>query len=325
MLIFRTDPAAPDGWSRLERCVLLGVHAAPRSTLRFCISGKVRFHEYLKSRRIPILTVPQWEKIPVSRFHALVIDTCRWNEVDLRMATDFKNAGIPVLAVRDPGDPETPYADWVLGGSLLTDTNSDTGGFPGPILHPRFRHVHSASRFYHHRVLDVLIHLEDRIRYRELKRMVETLSRYGYRIRIGPMPGVKKNLKSTLSRKFPRIRWVGKVECMARAMANVDIAVIAPAAATFEAAATGTPAIYLSSNEVEIQAALKLEGLGLGKTIRHPRKTPLLDIISSMDRTTRAGMGDRGKRLVDGMGLFRTLDFLRREHIITGMKGETVK
>ena len=322
MLIFRTDPAAPDVWSRLERCVLLGVHAAPRSTLRFCMSGKFRFHEYLKSRRIPTLTIPQWEKIPITQFHALVVDTCRWNEVDLRMATDFRNAGIPVLAVRDPGDPETPYADWILGGSLLANSNSDTGGFPWAILH---RHVHGSSRYYHRQVLDVLIHLEDRIRYRELKRMVEALSRHGCRLRIGPIPGIRKNLKSALSRRFPRIRWVGKVECMAQSMANVDIAVIAPGSATFEAAASGTPAVYLSSNEAEIQVALKLEGLGLGKRIHHSRKMPLIEIISTMDQSTRAGMGDTGKRFVDGMGLFRTLDFLRREHIITGMKGETQK
>lgn len=322
MLIFRTDPSSPDGWSRLERCVMLGIHAGPRSATRFCFSGKIRYREYLNSRRIPILKLSQYEGIPKTDFLALVMDCREWNETDLRMVGDFKKAGVPVLAVKDPGDPETPQADWVLGGSLMALGDNAPPGMDWALLHPRFRHFHHASRFYHHQVRNILIHLEDRICYRRLRRIVDTLYRHGYRIRIGPMPGIKKNLKRALSRRYPRIRWTGKVECMARAMTETDIAVIAPGNAAFEAAASGTPAFYFSSSDAEARAALNLESKGLGKAIPLTCETIPIDLIPTLSRRARTDMGKKGKDLVDGMGLFRTIDFLRKQHIITDMQGD---
>ncbi|HDP94113.1 MAG TPA: hypothetical protein ENN40_02000 [Candidatus Aminicenantes bacterium] len=317
MILFWTDPAAPGGWPRLERSVNLGVHAAPRRHLVVAAPRSRRVEKYLAARRVPAV----WHEQVLRDFPEVVrltiVDVGQYNQPFLRMVAMCGEREIPVIPIRDPGDPAFEWKEGCLGG---WPPGGDSQSPPGPawaILHPRFRHVNRARRTYSRRVRKILLNLEDRLGYRELRDLIDCLWRLGYRLRIGPTFLVRDNLKRALSRKYPGIRWVGAVECMARPLFEADAAIVAPGAAALEAAAAGTPAFYFSRNAGERDIAVQLQALGMGMVL-----TSFKEPLESPNRDTLRQWGENGRKLVDGRGLFRTLEYLRDQgHLSHALNG----
>jgi len=311
MILFWTDPSAPGGWSRLERCVTLGVNALSRNGLALALPRPGRAAGYLSGRRVNFYTQERVLGDFPEETRLLVLDMAVPGETAQRMAAACRNRKVPVAVINDPGDATEFSADFRLGGWPAAEPAGEPPGMEWAILHPRFRHVHRLNRNYPGKPRRILLHLEDRLEFRSLSDLIDPLWRAGYRLRIGPVAAIRGNLKRALTRKFSGIRWVGAVECMARPFHEADAAVIAPGAAAFEAAAAGTPALYLCGNKGERKAAARLEELGLGFTADSPK-----EVLAGLDEDTLRRCGETARGLVDGRGLFRTLDFLRSRGVL---------
>lgn len=306
MVLFWADPVAPGGWSRLERSMTLAVHAVPRSALLVAIPSHRRAEKYLAGRRITAVGHERALREMPDGIDLVVMDQKQPNEAAERIIKMGRERSIPVFPIRDPGDPDWGAVAGCLGGWPPDGNSSSPPGPEWAILHPRFRHFNQVRRVYPRRARKVLLHLEERLGYRELGDLIDPLWRRGYRVRVGPMASIRGNLKRALSAKYPGLRWVGAVECMARPLFEADAALLIPGAAALEAAAVGTPALYLCPEEKERRTAAQLERLGIGLVAESPE-----DVLSRLDRDTLRGRGTAGKLLIDGRGLFRTLDFLR--------------
>lgn len=306
MILFWTDPAAPGGWSRLERSVTLGVHAALRHQLVVATPGNRRVEKYLNARRVPAVSHEQVLQNFPDAARLTIVDVGQNSQPLVRLAALCGERGIPMFPIRDPGDPGFEWKEGCLGGWPPQKNSQSPPGPAWTILHPRFRHVNRSRRTYPRRIRRVLLHLEDRLAYRELNDLVHHLWRQGYRLRIGPTLSIRDNLKRALSRKYPGTRWVGAVECMARPLFEADAAIVVPGAAAFEAASAGTPALYFYRNDRERDVAAQLQALGSGMAW-----TSFKESLESLDQDRLRQWGETGRQLVDGRGLYRTLDYLR--------------
>lgn len=318
MILFWTDPAAPGGWSRLERSITLGIHAVARRDMVVALPRNRGAEKYLAARRIAFVSHEQALHRCPQEIDLLVLDVAGRDRSAMQVTESCLLNRVALYAIHDPGDAAGGTEEVALGS---WPPNHDPQSPPGPawaILHPRFRHVNRLKRAYPRRARKLLLHLEDRCSHRGLSDLIDELWRQGFRLRVGPVSSIRDNLKRALSRKYPGLRWVGAAECMARPLLEADVAIVAPGAAALEAAAAGTPALYLSRTQAERDAAAKLESLGFGVAVT----TSLSRSLEDLNHETLRRLGETGRNRVDARGLFRTLEFLRdRGHLPPRLNG----
>ena len=127
-------------------------------------------------------------------------------------------------------------------------------------------------------------------------------------------------MRKSLKRIYPSIRFVGKTESLARSFYEADLALITGGVAAYEAAATGTPALYFFFNrEQEFMAdSFVRKGAGIKMSpITGPDKDKIPGVIRSINFENAVSMGRAGKKIVDGKGVNRIIDFLKNQHIIS--------
>ncbi len=124
-------------------------------------------------------------------------------------------------------------------------STSPISGAGSALLHHKFRHFNTAKRKYRKKIRNIFINLGDLLPYRDLRAIVETLHRLGYRMKIVPGLGLKKADKRNLMKIYPGSHFCGKSESPARAYFEADLALIPPGDEALEAAAVGTPALYM--------------------------------------------------------------------------------
>ena len=184
------------------------------------------------------------------------------------------------------------------------------------LLHHKFRHFNTAKRKYRKKIRNIFIHLGDLLPYRDLRAIVETLHRLGYRMKIVPGLSLKKADKRNLMKIYPGSHFCGKSESPARAYFEADLALIPPGDEALEAAAVGTPALYHASGKGTRCAGRhrcrprdRRQGPGPGRLVgpvrprRHRAAGP----------ESREKMGAAGKALVDGLGVQRFFKVLKEE------------
>jgi spore coat polysaccharide biosynthesis predicted glycosyltransferase SpsG len=237
---------------------------------------------------------------------ALIFDLEAFSPADAALLGKARQAGIRTVQILDAGDARQAADIQVEGaGSAL--------------LHHKFRHFNTARRKHRKKIRNIFIHLGDLLPYRDLRAVVDTLHRLGFRMKIAPGLNLKKADKRNLMKIYPGIHFCGKSESQARAYFEADLALIPPGDEAWEAACVGTPALYMLQEKGDDALAGTCVGLGLGvafPALPDWSVQAVRDAIAPLDIERREKMGAAGKALVDGLGVQRFFKVLKENRII---------
>jgi spore coat polysaccharide biosynthesis predicted glycosyltransferase SpsG len=214
----------------------------------------------------------------------------------------------------------------IINASINIDDNVCKGkkdscfsGSQYVISHHKFIHFNNVKRKYKKKVRNLLVSLGGAVQYRQLRDLIDTLYRYNYRLKITGGFYLKKSARKILKRLYPKIKFVGTVESLARPLFEADIAVITAGTTSYEAAAVGTPAIYFFYNkeQEEIANTLEKENVGIKiSSVNKFDKDKLLNVLDDFSLEKRTAMGKKAKKLIDGKGVYRIIELLSKTGIV---------
>ncbi len=178
------------------------------------------------------------------------------------------------------------------------------------VLSPRFRHFHL---FFHRRKFKkkgkhVLLALSSNEEEEFLEMLVYTLLEAGFSLRLVPHFELSHYYLKKLRKTFPKLQIVGRVNDLAREFFKCDLAVISGKLKPFEAAATGSPVLFLNDDEI----TRNFQRLGYGKIVEKDPFAVVDEVRDlSLDKERREREAKRGLELVDGLGLYRVVNIIR--------------
>lgn len=309
MLLFVVDVSAELGFGHLTRCLNLARLNRHKHDILFAFRHEKSAADIVKKNRFAYTSdfdIKSWERLP----DAVVFDVCRLLPEYLHLRNRLKETPARVLQITDLGLnvlPETILID----GSLQADSTEPGYHHLGPrymVLHHKVRHFHKRNRYFRPHIRHIFLSLGGAAPYRSLRTIVDRLCRHQYICTVAPGFLLKRNQKKILSRLYPSISWVGRTESLARALFQCDLAIVAPGITAYEAAATGTPALYLAHHELQQKTARLFENAGLGINLgllSNVNPKTAIEKMAELTREDRSQMGNMGKKLVDGLGLYR--------------------
>ena len=306
MIIFRVDVSPRTGLRSLRRCAYLAALLKKDNGVLLCVREDKKAAKFLCERDLPVRFAKDPSTPDLGEARALVFDLDDFSAADKALLEKARETGIKTVQILSAGNAGQAVDIQVTGaGSAL--------------LHHKFRHFNKARRKYRKRIRNVFVNLGDLLPYRDLRAIVETLHRLGYKMKIAPGLNLKKADKRNLMKIYPGSHFCGKSESPARAYFEADLALVVPGDFALEAATVGTPALYMALNkEQEILADADVDR-GTGA------RTPSLadfsvqtvrDAITPLDLETREKMGAAGKVLVDGLGVQRFFNLLKDNGIL---------
>jgi hypothetical protein len=306
MVIFRVDVSPRTGLRSLRRCAYLAALLKKSHGVLLCCREDKKAAKFLVERDLPVRFVKDPSTLDLAGAQALLFDLDDFSAADQALLATARQAGIKTMQI--------------LGGDCAGQTvDIRISGAGSALLHHKFRHFNTAKRKYRKKIRNIFIHLGDLLPYRDLRAIVDTLHRLGYRMKVAPGLSLKKADKRNLMKIYPGIHFCGKSESPARAYFEADLALIPPGDGAWEAAAVGTPALYMSLEKGHDALAGTCVGLGLGVTVPALADwsvQAIRDAIAPLDIEPREKMGAAGKALVDGLGVQRFFKVLKENGII---------
>jgi hypothetical protein len=306
MVIFRADVSPRTGLRSLRRCAYLAALLKKNGGALLCCREDKKAVKFLAERNLPVRFLKDPSTLELAGAQALLFDLDDFSPADKALLENARQAGIKSIQLLGAGGTGQPVDIRVSGAASA-------------LLHHKFRHFNTAKRKYRKKIRNIFIHLGDQLPYRDLRAIVETLHRLGYRMKIVPGLGLKKADKRNLMKIYPGSHFCGKSESTARACFEADLALIPPGDEAVEAAAVGTPALYMLQEKGDAELAGACSALGIGV------KVPALadwsvqavrDSIAPLTPELREQMGAAGKTLVDGLGVQRFFKILKENGII---------
>lgn len=321
MIIFRTRGSSGSGFGQLTRSVLLAKHLPRKIPRLFLIDVDRTAKRFLKENNLPFRIYQNPESIRgLTPPPALILfDLPGFSEKDLALVQTARVQRITTLHWMENEDflPDVDFRIYPALGykpAGHSDPALYTGARYFP-LHPRYRHFHRRDKYHRDEIKKILIALGGSPPYRPLRRVIDPLYRHGYQLRISPGFTLKNNQMKTLRRLYPRIRWCGQSESLARAFAESDLAIITGVRSAYESACTGTHALYLTSDTRRQPAfsTFVVHGLGtLGGPLDRLNSRNVLSPVREISLTQRQNTEIKGKKLIDGRGLFRVMSLVHR-------------
>jgi spore coat polysaccharide biosynthesis predicted glycosyltransferase SpsG len=323
MLIFRTDPSITTGFGHLIRSIYLSSLLKKKIDILFLINKDKVVSRFLEGRNIPYCLSKELNIIKQKPVKSIVFDLNKFSPMDIEWLNDAKEKNINTIQVTDLGLNRHPV-DYTIDASIEQLFPYDGGDqvLIGPnyaLLHHKFRHFNKVRRKYCKKVRNIFVSLGGSVQYRQLRKVVDLLNRYRFNIKASPGFYLKKSGRKILRRLYPGLRFVGKTENLARAFFEADAALITSGMAAAEAAAVGTPCLYLHYNKEQKFIAKTFEKQGVGLEISNINdllEGNIIEVINSLTLEKRIEMGNKGKKLVDGSGASRIVDFFELKGII---------
>jgi len=324
MIIFRVDVSPRTGLRSLRRCAYLAALLKKDHGVLLCSREDKKAAKFLAERNLPVRFLKDPSTLDLSEAQALIFALDVFSPADITLFEKARKAGIKVVQVLSSGDSGQPV-DFQVGpscGPVQPDIPATCHlvGAASALLHHKFRHFNTAKRKYRKKIRNIFIGLGDMLPYRDLRAIIDTLHRLGFQMKIMPGLSLKKADKRNLMKIYPGIHFCGKSESPARAYFEADLALIPPGEEALEAAAVGTPALYMSLDQGHAILAETHSTQGIG--IKIPALADwsvqaVRDAIAPLDPECRQKMGAAGKALVDGLGVQRFFKVLKEQGIIT--------
>lgn len=309
MLVIRTEGSPQIGWHHLDRCLYLGTHLKAEIDCLFCINKDKTAVENIQRKKFEFCLDTDIPELKKRNIKTVLFDLNHLGPKDSLLLEWIRQAGIKTLQFNYSSAPRQDV-----------DVFIDTLANPDyAILHHKFRHFNKIEKKYRKNIKNAFINLGDTLSYRNLREIVDLFSRYQYNLKVVPGFQIKKANKKALKRIYRSVSFVGRCESLARAYFEADIAVTATESAPYEAAAVGTPAFYLCHDRVTETVAQYFEKKGAGLKIERFQEDlnrKLKEKLYHFTSTRRIQMGSSGKKLIDARGVYRVIDFLKKNDII---------
>lgn len=323
MIVFRADLSPQSGLLHLRRCAWLASLLGKNNQVLVCCREDKKAAKFLAGEKAASSLVKDPGALDISAANALVFDLTAFSSQDIALLEKAKNAGLKTIQVVPAGGAFQAVDIW-LGPCCgpvppAAAEACRLAGVEYALLHHKFRHFNKARRKYRKKIRNIFIHLGDLLPYRDLRHIVDTLHRLGFKMKIAPGLNLKKADKRNLMKIYPGIHFCGRSESLARAYFEADLALIPPGEEALEAAAVGTPALFMSLLKAQEPLADAWAGRGTGVKIPSLAdfSVPAVrDALAPLEQETREKMGAAGKALVDGLGAPRFLKILKEKGII---------
>lgn len=323
MIIFRTDDIPGTGRGTLPRTCYLALMLKKQLPVCILVDKKVGIVPELIKKNISVITPDTLDRSGKKGFKSMVFDLKKFSPDDQRLLKWAKRENLPTVQFADLG-LNFQEVNFIIDYSLetLTPYPRDLKGLLGPqyaVLHTKFRHFNRARKVFRKQPKNVFLSPGEKMAYRQMRNLVDELTRHHFNLKIDPGPKIRKSQKKILKRIYPQIKFVGKVDNLARSFYESDVALIQPGIPAYEAAACGTPALYICSSPHEefIAGAFEKKGIGMKADCSPDQaKIRVGEQIKSMDFPQREAMGARGKQTVDALGVYRIIDFFQKNDII---------
>jgi len=301
MIVFRSDLAPQTGLRPLRRCAWLAALLKKGNDVLLCSREDKKAAKFLAERNLPARFVKDPASLDLGEVKAIIFDLDAFSPADIALLEKARQAGIKTVQILNSES----------AGQAVDIRVSGAGS---ALLHHKFRHFSIVKRKYRKKIRNIFVNLGDLLPYRDLRAIVDTLHRLRFKMKIAPGLNLKKADKRNLMKIYPGIHFCGRSESQARAYFEADLALIPPGEEAWEAAAAGTPALYMPLDRGQGVRAEERAGLGLGV------KVPALadwsvqamrGAIVPLTPELREKMGAAGRKLVDGLGSHRFLKILQ--------------
>lgn len=324
MLLIRTGGGSKTGFGHLTRMLRLVSQLKAETEYIFCIDRDKNVLKYMQEGRFPFCTPKNLSAEVLDKVKGAIFDMREIGGSEQSLINKLKKRNIKILQITDLGLSLIPEADIVIDSSVkqLHEYQNIPHLYKGPdyaILHHRYRHFHKVKRKYKGKGRNVLISLGGGAEYKDIRLLVDLLTRHNYKVKVAPGFCLKKSGRKTLKRIYPEIRFVGNPDSLARPFFEADIALISPGVAAYEAAACGTPALYVTHNSEQDFIATFFEEHGAGFHCGNLKESPeevVLKNIKKIDFRTREDIGQKGKELVDALGLHRIIKLIKEHRLL---------
>ena len=323
MIIFRADNSSRTGLQQLHCCAhLASLLKKNNQVMIYCKEDK-KAAKFLAEKNIPTQFIKDPSGIDLAVVHAVVFDLLHFSDQDSALLEKAKKTGVKAIQIVSAGNKYQAanicVFPWPGPAPIAAAETKLLVGEEYVLLHHKFRHFNQVKRKYRKNIKNIFINLGDLLPYRELRETIDSLHRLHLNMKIAPGLNLKKADKRTLLKIYPGIHFCGKSESPARAYFEADLALVPASEAALEAAAVGTPAIYICQEPIQETLAQTCMdnniGLKFGKledlTIESFR-----DITAPLTLDYREQMGSAGKKLVDGLGVQRFFKVLKENGII---------
>ncbi len=325
MIIIRTQGSEKIGFGHIRRSTYLASLMKHKNSVQFIINTDKTARRYLTDQGFSHTLIKQVQKIDWTEVDTIIFDIRYFEEEDKLLLKKARNNQLKTVQVTDLGlNPQD--VDILINGTLEGKNNipvkSNQVILSGPafaILHHKFIHFNKLQRNYYSKSKRVLLSLGGGVQYRPLRNLIDLLYRHGFQLKITGGFYLKKSSKKILKRIYPKIKFVGKIESLARPLYEADFAIISPGITAYEAAAVGTPVLYYYYNADQKKSAELFENAGLGTVISDigiVSEEKLLQSIQQLTRQRRLQIGRDGKAMVDGKGIYRILEQMSKNGII---------
>ncbi len=330
MLVFRTGATEKTGFGHVKRSVYLGSLLKNKCETLFCVNNDKVVRRFFDEGRIPYFVLKKNTDIQEQlgnrkeeqKPKGIIFDLREFSPIDLELLAWAKENDVKTIQVTDLGLCQQDV-DFTIDASIEKrfPYPSPEGLLSGPdfaILHHKFRHFNMVKRKYRANLRNLFVSLGGGVQYRQLRDMVDMLSRHRFNIKIASGFYLRKSSRKTIKRLYPNVRFVGKTDNLARAFFEADVALITAGMAAAEAAAVGTPALYFYYHDEQkfIAESFQKQGAGLViSNIADVIERPTIDTLKRLDAETRIRMGEKGKKLVDGLGAYRIISLLEKEGV----------
>ncbi len=326
MLIFRTDASVNTGFGHLKRSAYLASLLKSKTGILFCVNNDKGVLRFLEERNTPFRLagdLDMAEQNKSGEITGIVFDLREFSPGDIQLLRRAKESNIVTVQVTDLGLSQQP-ADYTIDASIrqLFPYDDEKQVLLGPeyaLLHHKYRHFNKVKRKYRKKIKNIFISLGGAVQYRRLKRLVDLLGRHGFNMKTAAGFYLKKSERKSLTQLYPRLRFVGKTESLARPFFEADAAIITAGVAAAEAAAVGTPALYVHYHKEQQFIAETFQKYGAGLEISNIDDVlngSLIDMLVSLTVEKRIEMGTKAKQLVDGGGASRVVTFFEKNGIV---------
>lgn len=335
MIVFRTDASPSTGFGHLKRSAYLASLLRSKSDVLFCVNKDKTVNRFLTERRFSHCSIKDLQRTHIKHpeLKSIVFDLREFGGDDLQLLNRVRQINgnternLNTVQITDLGlsQQDVHYTiDAAVDKLFPYGPEKQERLLDGPgymILHTRFRHFNKIKRKYRRNIKKIFICFGGGVRYRQLRRTLDLLSRHRCDIKIAPGFYLKKNSMKALRRIYPGTRFVGETDTLARSFYEADIALISPGVAAFEAAAVGTPALYAYYHKEQQHIAQSFENKGAGLVISKiddidKVNVGLIPKLNTLTLDKRIEMGANGKQLVDAGGVYRIIEFFRKNNII---------
>jgi len=325
MIIFRTQASEKVGFGHIKRSVYLASLIKKKNEIVFILKKDKTAVRFIADRGFKYIFIDNLDCINWSSVRGIIFDIRKTDQYDKNILKISKEKKIKTAQITDLGLNRLDV-DAIIDGSIVIKEpfidNVEHNILFGPqysILHHKFIHFNKIKKRYRKKIKNILISLGSTVQYRQLRSLIDILYKYNYNLKLTGGFYLKKSVKKILTRIYPKIKFVGIVESFARPLFEADIAIVTTGIISYEAAAVGTPALYFFYNKEQefISDILEKEGIGIKiSDIKKIDKENLLKTLKSITLKDRILMGNKGKHLFDGSGVYKIIVFLSEIGVI---------